>query len=232
MDKINKFSDLYKLIIATIATILTTFIIDWLRQKTGDRNFAAVLAIIIVSVVMILLNFILENSFENSVILRKMVFGNDFIEGYWYDVSFNEKERTIEHAILMKISYGTGKFNINGVTYDKVGNRIATWKSLDSNYCERILFYQYEAHTNVNNNEIFIEKGINQLCFDIPPNSYTGFYIDYANKMRYNICGEKVDKKEMKEYNNFKSSKDKSNFLNLKVKEFEQNLLKKGMIEA
>ena len=221
MEKIKKINDVYKIVLGTVATILTTFALDSVSQKIGDKGYATLMTVLIVSIVIIILNQLAESIFEKSTFIRKILFGDEFIEGWWYDISYNEQAGTVQHGVLISISYEEWKYKVNGATYDTTGKRIATFKSTESNYSKRVLFFQYESHTRYQEN--FIELGINQLCFDSPPTSYTGFYLDFGNSMRFKIYGDKVAENLVKENNNFKTNNDKKNFILNKIEEFKQN---------
>ncbi len=221
MERLKKLDNLYKLIIGTVATILTTFILDDLTQRLGDKGYATLMTILAVTVIILVMNFVLESLFENSVLLRKMLFGDDFIEGYWYDITFNQKTKKVRHSVLFSIFYEGGQIKVSGLGYDPQGNRVGTFKSTESSYSNRVLFYQYESHTNYNQG--FIEIGVSQLCFDKPANSYSGFYLDYSDKMRFNVNGDRVPASIMDEHNGFKTNEDKKAFILKNIEEFEQN---------
>lgn len=201
----------YKVISATIASILTTFLID--KFANQFKSDALAYSTIIVAVILIVLigNYLIDYLIDNSVKVRKLLMGKDFIEGYWYDVSFDKTTNVIKHSVLFKIDFEKEQYVLHGVSYSSQGERIATWKSTSCTYFDRVLFVQYESHTELA--EAFIEHGVLQMQFETPPNSYTGFYLDLANSVRSIISGKRVTDEELKANHNFNDITNKEEFL-------------------
>lgn len=201
----------YKVVSATIASILTTFLID--KYASQFKNDGIAYSTIIIAVVLAVLigNYIVDYIIDDSVRVRKLLMGKDFIEGYWYDLSIDKTSKSVKHGVLFKIDYEKGNYVLHGITYNRQGDRIATWKSISCTFFEKILFVQYESHTEYS--ATFIEHGVLQIHFETPANSYTGFYFDFSNSIRFIITGRKVSKNEIKNNNNFSDTLDKEKFL-------------------
>lgn len=222
MKKIKQINSVYRTVIGTIATILTTFVLSELTSDMSDKKYAVLLTIISVSVIILLLNTLAEKLFENSTAIRRILFGNDFIEGWWYDITLTEDSKEPRHGVLIEIAYSDYEYEVFGSSFDVDGRQIATFKSNHSNYSNRVLFFQYESHTNYQKS--FVELGINQICFDNPPHSYTGFYIDYGDSMRFVIAGQKIPLKELKEFNGFKDFGGKKQFILSKMEKLKSQI--------
>jgi uncharacterized membrane protein YwzB len=201
----------YKVVSATVASILTTFLIDKYASQFKSDGLAYSTIIIAVVLIVLIGNYVLDYVIDDSVQLRKLLMGKDFIEGYWYDLSIDKPNKAIKHGVLFKISYEKGNYVLHGITYNRQGDRIATWKSISCTFFDKILFVQYESHTDYS--ATFIEHGVLQIHFETPANSYTGFYFDFSNSIRFIISGRKVSKEETRDYNGFNDIVDKEKFL-------------------
>lgn len=199
------------MISATIASILTTFLIDKYSNQFKTDTLAYATIITAVILIVVIGNYILDYIIDDSVRIRKFLMGKDFIEGYWYDLSIDKANRSVKHGVLFKLDYEKGNYVLHGLTYNRQGDRIATWKSISCTFFEKILFVQYESHTEYS--QTFIEHGVLQIHFETPANSYTGFYFDFSNSIRFIITGRRVQKDELKNYNSFSDTTDKEKFL-------------------
>jgi hypothetical protein len=202
----------YKLISASVAAVITSVLLektDFLFEKQHNLQFLVVVVFVIV--IVSIGNSIIDTSIEKSNYIRKIIMGSHYIEGYYYDLSVDIANSLVKHAVLFKIEYFEGEFHVNGVTYDPKGHRVATWKSNSCTYQDRIIYIQYESHTEYS--KTGIETGLLQLQFENPAFSYSGFYFDLTNNIKFIINGIKVDKQELKEYNYFDRPDKKKAFL-------------------
>ena len=211
-----KDDNLYKLIIGAIASLLATLLMDYLTLRVESKSIAMIIVIAIISIIIVTLNYLTENVMEKSSFVRKLVFGSDYIEGYWYDISYDNGTILPAHGVIMLISYRKGVYVVNGTSYNEKGKRIATFRSDNSIYKDKTLYLKYESFTDYNPN--IVELGIMQFQFENPPNSYSGFYIDYSKTIRNAITGTRIDRLELKQYNNFRTSLDKLKFIHEKLK--------------
>lgn len=201
----------YKVISATVASILTTFLIDTYSSQFKSNTLAYSTIIIGVILTVLIGNYIVDYIIDDSVEVRRVMMGRNFIEGYWYDLSIDQQSKTAKHGVLFKIDYEKGNYVLYGVTYNRQGDRVATWKSISCTFLNKILFVQYESHTEYS--ATFIEHGVLQIHFETPANSYTGFYFDFSNSIRFLISGKKVSKNELKNQNEFRDTIDKEKFI-------------------
>jgi len=219
MNRFENYKSSCKLFSASIAAIITPMLIDRAELYFGNQHvllFWIVVALVIVFVTA--LNYFFDKAIEKSSYVRRLIMGSHYIEGYYYDLSIENipssidcTKSTVKHGVLVKIEYYDGGFHINGVTYDAKGHRLATWKSNSCTYQDRIVYAQYESHTEYS--KTGIETGLLQLQFENPPYSYSGFYFDITNNIQVIISGINVDKKQLKEYNYFNRPEMKRAFL-------------------
>lgn len=208
----------YRTVLATIAAILTFYLNEQVEQSfPNGHNLKYILVIVLVVITTTLFNNLLDKLIDKSVGLRRILLGSNFIEGYYYDLSVDIEKYIVRHGVLFNVEYEDGGFKANGVTYDRKGNRKATWKSISCTYQDRVLYIQYESHTDYSNTGI--EMGLLQLQFEKPANSYSGFYFDMANQKKYNITGCRVTKEELKNFGLFKNTDHKKQFILKKIEE-------------
>ena len=211
MKKFREFNTTYKLIIGTVSSILSALLIDYLMEKFDDKTVSIAFMLSVIVVLILLINSIVERAVERSHTIRKAIAGDEHIEGYWYDFSVEQDTNQVKHGVLFSIKYEGGKYALYGVTYDGSGHRIATFRSKNSVYQDRVLFCEYESHTEYMQSSL--EQGVLQIQFDLPPTSYTGFYFDYSGAMNFKIQGERVPDDVVKQHNRFKYNEDKKAFL-------------------
>jgi hypothetical protein len=216
-----KNDSLYKLTIGAIASILATFLMDYLSGRFESKSISIIIMLAIVSIIIVSINYLAENIMEKSPLVRKLVLGSDYIEGYWYDITYDSNNILPSHGVIMLISYKDGTYVVNGTSYNGDGKRIATFRSDNSIYKDKTLYIKYESFTDYNPN--IVELGIMQFQFENPPNSYSGFYIDYSKTIRQAITGSRVEKSELQNNNNFRTSNDKLAFIHNKLKELRKN---------
>ncbi len=133
---------------------------------------------------------LIEGLLEKSEAIRKLIASDQFIEGYWFDISIDRSARVVHHGSLITIRWRDGGFVLNGVEFDPDGNRICTFRSTSTAFVNRVLTFSYEAHSESFNQAI--ETGIDQLQFDNPPQSYTGFYFDFTKTIDFRIQGSRI----------------------------------------
>ncbi len=210
----DEFKNIYSIVIITIAAILTSFFINYLQGKINSKKLSTLFAVIIVSIFAVISNYTIGRLIDSSQTFRKWIDRDNFIEGYYYDIS--KDSIMVNHVAMLKITYDKGKYIVTGEGIDTSGVHIATFKSTNTIYSNRILFFTYESY---NQKTSTIEHGVDQLQFSLPPQSYTGFYINYlGDKQLHFVSGSKVSEKELKEFGNFETLLDKKNFVRSKIK--------------
>jgi hypothetical protein len=213
----EEFKTIYNIIIITVAAVLTSFFTNYLQGKITSKKLSTLFAVITVSILAVISNYTVEHLIDGSQTFRRWIDKDNFIEGYFYDLT-EDSSKTI-HSAMLKITYDKGNYLVTGETIDSSGKHTATFKSTNTIYSNRILFFTYESY----NQGLFIEQGVDQLQFGLPPNSYTGFYIKYhGDRKLHFVSGTKVNDKDLAEFGNFETVFDKRNFLEKKIKEYNE----------
>ena len=197
--------------IAAIASAVSAILIDYLQGIFKSRTAALLALLVLISVLVLLLDEALERVIEKSLAVRKLIAGNEFIEGYWYDMSIDNATKKVVHGVIFSIWFDDGAFKVDGVTFDPEGNRIATFSSTNAAYSNRLLLFEYRGLHDAFAKSI--ETGVCQIQFDNPPQSYSGFYFDYTGAISFRVHGRKVDKHELDTYKSFHQVDMKRDFM-------------------
>ena len=117
MNRYKKFSLWYRTTIVPLCSVAAVLIRDYLVSEHQLGSELAIAAVLIVAVVLIRIFETLLTALLNLTLLRKILFGRDFIEGYWLDTAATEeKEEEIEHAIVINIRLIDERFRLSGET--------------------------------------------------------------------------------------------------------------------
>lgn len=141
---------------------------------------------------------------EKSRKLRRMILGDAYIEGVWFNkVKSGEENR----YGLLNIEYQDESICVHGEQYDESGNLKSTWHSVMSTYREKDLnlTYAYEANyfLPAGDKQVSTIQGISSIRFlKTPaggsPNTYEGSYEDSVPvQEKHFFLGAKVDSSEM-----------------------------------
>ncbi len=207
----KKFESAYRVAIAALASSASVLASTYFGRALPQGTFIQAYVLISVIIVVFVIDTFIQSLIGRYSSLRKLIYKDDFIEGYWHDESFDPITKTWFHGVLFHIDYRDGELSLTGVTYDKVGRRVATFRSDKLVYSDRVLFYEYESHTDYGVSPI--EIGIAQLQFDSPAVSYTGFYFSHDGKIKSKIVGEKVSNEDFLKFNRFKQNSDKKSYV-------------------
>jgi hypothetical protein len=211
MDAIGRVNGIYRLFVATIASAASAILIDDLQNIFKSRSIALLALLVVVSLTVILLNETLEQIVEKSVTVRKLIAGDDFIEGFWYDLSLDNVNRKVVHGAIFRIRFKDGELKVDGVSFDPGGNRIATFTSSSAVYSNRLFYFEYRGMND--EYQELVETGLTQLQFDAPPQSYSGFYFDYTASIHSRVHGHKVDEDTLKRNRSFTLPDAKRDFM-------------------
>lgn len=211
MDRFEKFNNAYRLFVSTAVAATAALILDRLEEAFKQRSLAWTVLLALVAIVTFILNNIFEGLIEKSVVLRKTIAGDEFIEGHWFDISVDRAEHVVHHGSFLTIWWEGGRFVINGVEFSPNGDRICTFHSTSAAFANRVLTFGYEAHSETFNQAV--EIGIDQLQFDNPPQSYSGFYFDFTKTVDFRIQGTRIDQRTVDQYNRFRDVAAKQRFI-------------------
>jgi len=211
MDVIGRVNTTYRLFVATTASVVSAILIDDMQKVFKSRTIALLALLVMVSLIVIVLNETLEQIVEKSVTVRKAIAGDEFIEGYWYDLSLDNVNKKVVHGAILRIRLRDGEFKVDGVSFNPAGDRIATFTSSSAVYSNKLFYFEYRG-INDEYQEL-VETGLTQLQFDSPPQSYSGFYFDYTASIHSRIHGHKVDADTLKRYKSFTPPDAKRDFM-------------------
>jgi hypothetical protein len=217
MGKLERFNNIYRLFVATAISAAATLVLDHLQKLIRERSLQWVVLLVLVALLLFVVDQIFEGLFEKSEKMREWIAGDEFIEGYWYDISIDRTKNQVHHGSLNRIWWEDGAFIVGGVEYDPHGTRVATFRSTTTAFAKGVLTFQYESHGESFNQ--VIEKGVDQIQFDNPPLSYTGFYFDFTGAVSFRINGSKVDKASLEKHNCFRDLQSKQSFIVEQIQE-------------
>ena len=211
MKNFENFRYIYSLIIATTASILCAFFINYLQEKIkADIKLSFFLTILVVSIIITIINIGVEKLIDNSQTFRKMIDPTNFIEGHWYDKTYNGDK--LVHVVILNICYEKGNFSIYGETFDGSKNHIANFTTTQTAFSNKQLF----AFVNVNYTGRGNDSGIDHYIFGSPSTSYTCSYIEFHNPSglkRTEVSGEKISESKMRRYNHLETLPDRKEFI-------------------
>jgi len=211
MERFERFNNAYRLIVATAVSAAAALLLDDLQRLFSNRSLAWALLVGLVAIFLFLLNSLCETAIENSLVLRKWIMRGDFIEGHWFDITIDRAKMAVHHGCFMTIRWERGQFVVNGVEFNSHGDRICTVHSTSSLFANRVLTFAYESHSETFNQAI--EMGIDQLQFDNPPQSYSGFYFDFTKTVDFRVHGTRIEGAVAREYNGFRDVQAKRRFI-------------------
>jgi hypothetical protein len=230
MRKLIDFGTAYSVFFAGAASLVSPIALDFLKTRFKDNTMAIAFTLSVVSFGVLILSTTGEKLIQHSARMRKLMLGNDFVEGWWYDISFDQDLKKTTHGVLINILFDGREFHINGVTYSPEGHRIATFNSMTCSYENKLLFAKYESHT-----EYFqtgVEHGVIEMQFDSYSVSYSGFYSDYTGKVKSRVQGIRVDPTDLRQYKKFKTETDNKTFIVGKIKSRQAELIQIGPVKV
>jgi hypothetical protein len=193
----QRYQIVYSLIHAGIAAILLLFVrnIDFLSQTFQNLSHSAEYGqwavFALVPVLATLFKFsdelgliLLEKIPLVSFLLRKVLAGEDYIEGDWPLIVISEQTGELVYLGYLTISHESGDLKVDGVDWRPDGVHAHAFHSEQSRYSKRLLQYWYEQGLN---NQM---RGYTEMYF-FPrrgrPKRHAGEFIDkqHANVRFY-----------------------------------------------
>lgn len=218
MIRFQRFQATVRVALAAATSALAVLLLDAVSKILGGRLLGGLVSVLAVSILALIGSAFLDTAVANSVRLRRWIAGNDFIEGWWFDLAIPPDKRACTHAAIQRIAFRHGEFHVTGTSYLRNGEQLATWSSIAAVVTGRTLFIVYEAQTNLLDNGY--ERGLVQLQFDDPPNSYSGSMHDFSGQVVRRLRGERLTGSALTEFNNLQSKSDRVAFLRSRVPEW------------
>jgi hypothetical protein len=104
------------------------FITDYILEHLKDHNLPATLGTIILGLVAIgslqVSEWLVLNAIERATWLKRLMFGEQWIEGVWFDEVVGH-----DHYALVTISFQKGEPHVHGEQFDIRGRVNTTWES-------------------------------------------------------------------------------------------------------
>jgi hypothetical protein len=222
MDRLRRFNDIFRLLVATAISAGAAITLDRLEQLLKNRSVAWIVLLVAVAIAVFVLDQANETLLDHSAKLRRWLLGDQFIEGNWFDISIDRVKGSVHHGSFITIAWRGGEFIVNGIEFDPLGNRICTFRSTSTSLVANVLTFSYESHSDTF--ESVVEIGIDQLQFDAPPQSYSGFYFDFTKTVDFRVQGQKIDLDIAATYNHFQNLADKKRFILAQIAESEREL--------
>lgn len=177
--------------------LLCKFIQSLNTTDSGAHFGLLVAAIILVMLISKSLEALFSLAVENSVTLRKLVMGSQFMEGYWIDKVVDvANDNTMLSVGILKISFYHGMIMVSGTGYSPKYDPLGSFQTYISKYDAFTLKYGYvsilprDGGTEVHGHGQYMFSQGNDS-----PVRFTGFMQDshFTNKIL--IEGEKISDK-------------------------------------
>lgn len=141
-----------------------------------------------------------------STAIRKMLSGNDFVEGDWPLVVMSEDRRTPRYLGFLTIKYEQGQLLVSGDDWLPDGTHAVSFRSQQSQYAERKLQYWYAQGSTLHAPDMFGYTRIYFFPDRGPIGRLAGEFLDkqhfsppfYATRMRYRPMQRRLATSEQK----------------------------------
>jgi hypothetical protein len=218
MDRFQSFNNRARVAVATLAAAAALVITDATGAFLKNRLLAGAAAVVLVSLAALVGSTLLENAVDRSGRMRRWIAKDDFVEGWWLDVSKDPASGSSTHAAVQQVSYRDGGFEVSGSSYLRGGERFATWSSVACAYVRRTLFVVYEAQTDEVGGGF--GRGLVEMKFDTPPTSYSGSYRDFSGQIVRSLRGERISDSDLVQHNGLRTVADRVSLIRSRVPEF------------
>lgn len=196
MTQIDAFRGWYT---ATVASVFGAITSSWLPIFAQQFGTPATFGLTLVSLLFVVLAFqkILDRAIDSSLLIRRLILGGHFVEGYWLDYAVRGTTGQVLSAALLHISYEDGSLSVNGLVVGTEHQAIAAFEGYPATLVRLKLGFSYQLHST--NREMPVEHGYEELQFTSHgrlPSSYTGYFIDTRSRSVVTLHGNKVEKPE------------------------------------
>lgn len=197
MDRLNKIAQITQTLSLAASAAVGQQVSSWLeKQKTFSPWLPPLVALLIVVVGLHLLQSLLENIFDSSRTLRRLLLGHQFIEGTWFDLSLADDRPPIVGIARILFSGSTVRFYGDDFSVDgtRQGHYMSDYASLEWPK----LKYKYTYHvsgTRQLSNQGFGEAQF--LTHGGPSQQYVGFHFDILEGLRVTYEGWKIEDQQI-----------------------------------
>jgi len=182
MDRLSKISQVTQALSLATVAVVGQQVSSWMeKQKIFPDWLPPLVALLIVVAGLQILQALLESLFDSSRPLRRLLLGNQFIEGIWFDLAQADDRPTIVGVARIVVLGAHVRFYGDDFSVDgtRQGHYISDYASLEWPK----LKYKYTYH--VSGTEQLSNQGFGEAQFltrSGPPHQYVGFHFDILEK--------------------------------------------------
>lgn len=150
------------------------------------------LLIPLILVIAKLFSWLVAEIFERTTILRKLYFGNKYIEGVWFG------DNGLKGFSLTKINFDRSGVTVTGEQFDNDGNKVWRWSTIGSaTFTDSTLLYFSNTYSINDHKPILgisnmtIHKGKGKI-----PSALTGFWLSIDGGHTENFDSTKIVKRK------------------------------------
>ncbi|HVG35023.1 MAG TPA: hypothetical protein VM911_18290 [Pyrinomonadaceae bacterium] len=196
MKRFTNFLSWYRASIATVCGLGAVYLSDYFSSRFR-QGISLFLVLVLIVIVFRVLEGTLEWAVNTFPDVRRLIFGRDFIEGWWFNVVLDKDPSVILFGALIHIEYNDNQFKMSGDGFTAVGVKRATMHSLSSVYSDSCLRYSYELMALSSETTRLVGYGENQFDRgDSVPHSYSGYFFDGFNNL-VRVEGERITDRQI-----------------------------------
>lgn len=209
MDRLKRMHRLSLAISIGVGVVIGQKASVWVEQYYKSVWLSPLVALIIFAICFQFLTYLLENLFDGSKRLRKILLGRQFVEGTWLDL-MSKEAKPFSYGISYIKSFELSSLRISGEDFDLEGNNCGhyysdlikvEWPTIKYTYT-----YQHSSNPQLSC------QGLGELQFierEGPPNRYRGSFFDILEGKRNTFEGWKVkDSKLLNQLDNPNTQKE------------------------
>ena len=204
METVQTFQSWVKTIVTSSIGVVSGFLINEMTQSQEITWLIVISGIVFVVIMEKSLGWILEELIEQSLLLRKLILGKHFIEGYWVERVIHSSDPSLNYGYsLINIAYSKSGYLVEGEILDsQCSDSIGNFQSKHAKYTNGSLEYFFSGInvTDVNDKTIV---GTTEFLFSYGlkyPTRLKGKIIDTKNKSVLKLEAEKLGKSWLDKY--------------------------------
>lgn len=194
VKKLDRIVSWFQTAVTVALGIISVQVVEFLKDFVTISEIELVLAYIVVAILVVKgLETFIKWAISNSVWLRRIIMGKQFIEGYWIDKLVDVENEEIISIGILKITYQDGMLHSSGSGYSPNYDNFGSFKTYISKYDDFKLNYGYVSLMPFTPNiEVY---GHGQYLFDQGnkyPVRFNGFMQDSHFRNKILLNGRKI----------------------------------------
>ncbi len=198
MDRTKRIQQAVSVLSVGASVVAAQQAATWLsaHQQQLPGWLSPVTAVVVYTIGSLVLRFLLELLLESFQPLRRLLLGNQFIEGIWFEIiSQNNIPVGIGHS---EIIFSDGKFRFGGEDFMLNGSDKGHFRADLIELSWPVLKYKYTYETGEHKDSgygeaQFLERG------DGPPLKYAGAFVNLRDGSRYMFESFRIEDRELLE---------------------------------